>query len=298
MSEFRLKVFISVARNLSFTQASRELHITQPAISKHVRELELQYGTRLFERRNSQIRLTKAGALLLMHAERLIEGYNLLEFEMNQLNSTFSGELRVGASTTISQYLAPSLLSLFIKRYPHIKLTLISGNTREIEKALEEGRIDLGIVEGNHRQQGFRYLPFMEDEIVLVSRQDSVHGETECITLEQLSTMPLVLREYGSGTLEVIEEKLIDYHYKLASFNIILQMGNTESIKRFLMQTDCVAFVSIRSILEELRFKTLRIIDIENFEITRSFQFITPHGALHPLAECFIGFAQANNKKL
>lgn len=107
MSDFRLRVFSSVAKNLSFTKASQELFISQPAITKHIQELETMYQTRLFERMGNKILLTDAGRLLLEHCEKILEDYGRLEYEMNLLRNEHTGELRLGASTTIAQYVLP-----------------------------------------------------------------------------------------------------------------------------------------------------------------------------------------------
>lgn len=109
MSDFRLRVFSSVAKNLSFTKASQELFISQPAITKHIQELETMYQTRLFERMGNKILLTDAGRLLLEHCEKILEDYGRLEYEMNLLRNEHTGELRLGASTTIAQYVLPPL---------------------------------------------------------------------------------------------------------------------------------------------------------------------------------------------
>lgn len=151
MSDFRLKVFQSVAKNLSFTKASQDLFISQPAITKHIQELESTYQTRLFDRQGSKICLTESGKLLLEHCERILEDYKRLEYEMHLLHNEYKGGLKLGASSTISQYVLPPLLASFIKKFPHISLSLTNGNTREIETALQEHNIDLGLVEGVFR---------------------------------------------------------------------------------------------------------------------------------------------------
>lgn len=143
MSDFRLRVFSSVAKNLSFTKASQELFISQPAITKHIQELETMYQTRLFERMGNKILLTDAGRLLLEHCEKILEDYGRLEYEMNLLRNEHTGELRLGASTTIAQYVLPPLLARFIEKFPQVSLSLFSGNSSEVEKALQEHRIDL-----------------------------------------------------------------------------------------------------------------------------------------------------------
>ena len=120
MIDTRLKVFCSVARNLSFTKASRELHISQPAISKHIHELENEYNIALFERLGTRIELTHAGELLLSHAEKIIDNYRSLNFEMNLLSEQHVGELRLGASTTIAQYVLPPFLASFAQKFRQI----------------------------------------------------------------------------------------------------------------------------------------------------------------------------------
>ena len=160
--DFRLKVFHSVATNLSFTKASKELFISQPAISKHIHELEVQYKTPLFDRVGSRIGLTHAGELLLSHTKQLLAAYRQMDFETNLLTDNFAGELRLGASTTISQYVLPPVLASFIKKFPEIKVSLLNGNSRDIEQALREGKITLGLVEGTAHQSTLHYTPFMK----------------------------------------------------------------------------------------------------------------------------------------
>lgn len=114
MSDFRLKVFLSVAKNLSFTKASQELFVSQPAITKHIQELETCYQARLFDRQGNKISLTEAGKLLQEHSEKILEDYKRLEYEMHLLHNEYIGDLKLGASTTIAQYVLPPLLANFI----------------------------------------------------------------------------------------------------------------------------------------------------------------------------------------
>ena len=195
MSDFRLKVFRSVAKNLSFTKASQELFVSQSAITKHIQELEAAYQTRLFDRQGSRISLTESGNLLLEHCERILEDYKRLEYEMHLLHNEYTGGLKLGASTTIAQYVLPPLLASFIGKFPQVSLSLLNGNSREIEAALQEHRIDLGFVEGVFRLPNIRYTTFLEDELVAVVRTGSKLAVGEEITPDELFHLPLVLRE-------------------------------------------------------------------------------------------------------
>lgn len=288
--DFRLKVFYSVATNLSFTKASQELFISQPAISKHIRELEQQYKTPLFERKSNKIRLTRAGELLFSHTQSLLAAYRQLEFEMNLLTGHFTCELRLGASTTIAQYVLPPLLAQFIRTFPDIHLTLISGNSNEIEKMLTEGKIDLGLVEGCTYLNTLHYENFIRDELVVVTHAKSTLATQDELTLEQFCTLPLVLRENGSGTLQVLETALAEHKIKLSNLNILIQLGSTESIKLFLENSDTLSAISIRSVAKDIVNGTFKIIEVKDLKMERLFRFVRPLGRSSGLDENFIQF--------
>lgn len=298
MSDFRLKVFQSVAKNLSFTKASQELFVSQPAITKHVQELETTYQTRLFDRQGSRICLTESGKLLLEHCERILEDYKRLEYEMHLLHNEYTGELKLGASTTIAQYVLPPLLGNFISKFPQVSLSLMNGNTRDIEIALQEHRIDLGLVEGVFRLPNLKYTNFLEDELVAVIRTGSNLSVEEEITPEELVKMPLVLRERGSGTLDVFERALQQHNIKLSSLKVLMYLGSTESIKLFLEHTDCLGIVSVRSITRELYSGKLRVVEIKGMPMNRDFSFAQPQGQESGLAQIFMQFAMHHNSQL
>lgn len=298
MSDFRLKVFQSVAKNLSFTKASQELFVSQPAITKHVQELETTYQTRLFDRQGSRICLTESGKLLLEHCERILEDYKRLEYEMHLLHNEYTGELKLGASTTIAQYVLPPLLGNFISKFPQVSLSLMNGNTRDIEIALQEHHIDLGLVEGVFRLPNLKYTNFLEDELVAVIRTGSSLSVEEEITPEELMKMPLVLRERGSGTLDVFERALQQHNIKLSSLQVLMYLGSTESIKLFLEHTDCLGIVSVRSITRELYSGKLRVVEIKGMPMNRDFSFAQPQGQESGLAQIFMQFAMHHNSQL
>lgn len=298
MGDFRLKVFQSVAKNLSFTKASQELFISQPAITKHVQELETAYQTRLFDRQGSKISLTESGKLLLEHCERILEDYKRLEYEMHLLHNEYTGELKLGASTTIAQYVLPAMLGGFIGKFPEVSLSLMNGNSREIEVALQEHRIDLGLVEGVFRLPNLKYTTFLEDELVAVIRTNSKLPVGEEITPEELLDLPLVLRERGSGTLDVFERALQQHNIKLSSLKVLMYLGSTESIKLFLEHTDCLGIVSMRSIGRELYSGQLRVVEIKSMPMQREFSFAQPQGQESGLAQVFMQFAIHHNHKL
>lgn len=288
MDDFRLRVFISAARNLSFTRCAQEMYITQPAVSKHIFELEREFELPLFERNGSKLKLTQAGEVLLKNAEQVIERYNDLRADMGRLIDMVNGDLRIGASTTIAQYLLPSLMATFIKRFPDVKLSMISGNSVQIETALFEHRIDVGLVENSTRSQGLHYENFMKDELVLVADVNHKFGRFDEILPSDLHKFPLVLRENGSGTLEVVEKYLAKYNVHLPDLNIVMQLGSTEAIKSFIHNADAVAIVSIIALLKELKEGILKVIEIKDVNMDRQFAFVQRQGEQNRISEVFI----------
>lgn len=279
MDDFRLRVFITAAKTLNFTKCAEQLFISQPAVSKHIGELESRYKVQLFERSGSRLALTEAGRVMLEHAERIADGYRRLQYEMDLFTDRLGGELKVGASTTIAQYVLPQVLARFTARFPEVKVSLASGNSEQVEAALARHDTDLGLVESSARHPGFHYEPFIPDELVLIASTKGRYGRCDQVTLAELQTVPLVLRESGSGTLEVISKYLAAADVRLASLRVVMQLGSTESIKSFVRNSDAMAIVSVASIVDELRSGELRIIDIEGCTIRRDFRSAGPKDA-------------------
>lgn len=287
--DFRLKVFYTVALKLSYTKAANELFITQPAVTKHINELEQQLHVRLFNRNGNSISLTPSGEILKRYAEQIFKVYVQLENELNETSDISSGNLHVGASTTLAQYVLPRILALFKKTYPSIEIKLITGNSEFIEQQIIAEKIDIALVEGISHYPQITYESFVKDEIVLVARTNNKFIKNE-IKAEQLLKTPLVLREQGSGTLDVINKTLSKNGISPKELNVEIRLDSTESIKEYLLYSDCAAFLSIHSITKELQQNQLSIIEVKGIEIYREFQFIQLHGQNQKLPELFKRF--------
>ena len=278
MKNFRLKVFQSVAKNLSFTKAANELFITQPAVSKHIQEIEKIYEIRVFNRKGGKINLTAEGEILYNYSNKILKLEQNLEEELGRFKKNENGILRLGASTTIAQYVAPIILAEFHKKFPSVEISMFNGNSEQIAQALLNDKIDIGIVEGKVKDKDIRYELFMSDELVVASSFQNDFVKKDEITLKELVSFPFVMRERGSGTLEVLEYAFKEKKIKLSEINILMYLGSTEAIKRFVESGNSLGFLSIKSIERELHSKTLKIIKIKNFQIKRSFNFISLHG--------------------
>lgn len=289
MFDYRLKVFHTVASRSSFTKASEELNISQPAVTKHIKEIENQLNTKLFDRKGTSIQLTQSGKILFEYAEKIRTIYRDLEFEIHQINQKHQGKLIIGASTTVAHYILPEILAKFKSYYKDIKIELITHNTEMVSELLEDGKIDLGIIEGESQSAYFDYQKFKADEIVLVAKANHFLAN-KTIHLKNLYDVELILREKGSGSLEFIQNRLKEKGIVIENLNVVMQLGSSESIKQYLLHSDALAFLSISTILNELKNNQLTIIDVKNFSIERNFHFILPKGEQSELIRLFLKF--------
>ncbi len=299
LTDFRLKVFKTVADRLSFTKAAAELLISQPAVTKQINGLERLLGKPLFLRHGNRISLTDDGVRLLEYANRILALYGELRDAFVEEQGAFSGEIRLGASTTLSQYVLPGLLAKFRKLYPDVRVTLFNGNTEQIERQIADGKLDFGMIEGTASNPALHYELFMDDELVLVTSASNTSFTREEITAADLPALPLVIRENGSGTLDVLSRELSRHGLSLRQLHIEMQLGSTESIKHYLFYSDTFAFVSVQAVLDELAANRLRVVEVGDMELVRRFSFVTAHGQRSRLTDLFKQFCLNHyNRKL
>lgn len=299
LTDFRLKVFKTVADRLSFTKAAAELLISQPAVTKQINELERLLGKPLFLRHGNRISLTDDGVRLLEYANRILALYGELRDAFVEEQGAFSSEIRLGASTTLSQYVLPGLLAKFRKLYPDVRVTLFNGNTEQIERQIADGKLDFGMIEGTASNPALHYELFMDDELVLVTSASNTSFTREEITAADLPALPLVIRENGSGTLDVLSRELSRHGLSLRQLHIEMQLGSTESIKHYLFYSDTFAFVSVQAVLDELAANRLRVVEVGDMELVRRFSFVTAHGQRSRLTDLFKQFCLNHyNRKL
>lgn len=275
---------------MSFSKAAEELHITQPAVTRHIKQLEDHFKQKLFERKGNSISLTHAGTVLLEHTKNILEQHKTLEFDMNALIDRTQGVLSIAASTTMAQYILPEALSKFHQKFPKVQLTLISANTQDVEKKVLDSAVELGFIEGNSKNREISYHPFMKDEIVLVAAKGHALFNKGAIAIKDLHNLSLVLREEGSGSLDIIKQALKEAQVPVEKLNVVIRLGSSESMKTYIQDKRSVAFLSINTILKELKTTELGIIDVEGLSINRNFSYIFKQGHQSPLASLFLNF--------
>jgi DNA-binding transcriptional LysR family regulator len=296
--DFRYKVFLSVANKLSFSKAAEELYISQPAVSKQIKELEKTHDIALFLRKGNRISLTSAGEMVYQYAQKAYTQLCDLEYNLGCLKNLHKGVLRIGASSSITQYVLPNILANFHTRYPNIELQIFNGNSLAMEQMLYDAKIDIALVENQSSKSDFNYQKFVQDEILAIVGTQSSLAKTKYLNISDLKTIPIVLREVGSGTLQVIEQHLNKLDISIEKLNVVIHLGSTEAIKNFLCQYDAIGLVSIRSIEKELQLNTIKILPIKGLEINRDFRIAVAKGAQFGLTDMFIQYLDSHNHRL
>jgi DNA-binding transcriptional LysR family regulator len=257
MADRRLQVFHTVARLLSFTKAAETLHMTQPAVTFQIRQLEEHFNTRLFDRTHNRISLTLAGERVFEYAERIIALYGEMDSRVRELTGDVSGILIIGASTTIAEYVLPGLLGEFQLRYPHVNVRLSVSNSLGIVHLVENNSVDVGIVESPVSNKNLAVEVCWHDELVFICPPHHPMAKKKTVAVQELVGLPYLCREEGSGTRDVISEYLGRNNINLNELNLCMEFGSPESIKSAVEAGLGVSIVSRATVAKELKLKTL-----------------------------------------
>ena len=273
MADRRLQVFHTVARLLSFTKAAESLHMTQPAVTFQVRQLEEYFKTRLFDRTHNRISLTDAGKRVYEYADQIFELYAKMDNAVRDMTGEISGVLIIGASTTIAEYMLPALLGNFKKKYPDVNVHLKVSNSDGIVSMVENNDIDLGVVESPVLNKNLVVENCRNDRLVAIVPPQHELSNQQQVKLKDLLKFAYIAREEGSGTREVIEEYLSSTGLKPSDVHVAMELGSPEAIKGAVEAGMGVSIVSEVTIHKELELGTLVALDLE-LPLERPFSFV------------------------
>jgi DNA-binding transcriptional LysR family regulator len=246
-----------VARLLSFTKAAETLHMTQPAVTFQIRQLEEYFNTRLFDRTHNRISLTDAGQRVFEYTDKIIALYSEMENRVRELTGDVSGIVIIGASTTIAEYVLPSLLGEFKDKHPNINLRLKVSNSEGIVHMVEDNSVDVGIVESPISNKNLAVEVCWHDKLVFICLPNHPFAKRTSIKAEDLADQPFVCREEGSGTREYITEYLSKHNMPPQDLHFSLEVGNPEAVKSAVEAGFGVSIVSQATLIKELKLGTL-----------------------------------------
>lgn len=273
MIDTRLNTFITLAKIKNYTKAAEILNITQPAVSQHVKFLEEYYGVQFFKKEGRGVELTDEGKILLKYVEEIEALYRLAETEIKNKSGIIK-TYNVGASMTIGGYVFPVILAKYKKIYKNITLSLKVHNTEEIIKKLLTRELDFALVEGSFDKSKFKYKKFKNDELVLTVSPAHDFAKHKQVDIRDIMKGSLILREKGSGTRKIFEDKVVEKGYELKNMENYMEIGSISAIKSLVETNQGYTVISKETIKKELEIGTIKVVPIKNTYIFREFNFI------------------------
>ncbi|MFD1178314.1 LysR family transcriptional regulator [Paenibacillus puldeungensis] len=267
-----MRVFVAVAEKENFTRAAEFLHMTQPAVSQYIQSLERAVGTKLLERSNKYVRLNKAGEIVYHHAKEILGLYDRMQYLVDDLRHSASGDISIGASYTYGEYVLPHIISEVMKQYPGVKPTITIGNTQEIEERVAGKQLDIGVVEGGMKHDKLRMEPIASDRMSIIVGVGHRLAKDEKTNLADLHGETWIVREPGSGTREATD-KMFAIHG--ITPDKTMEFGSTQIIKESVEAGLGISLLSHWAIRKELSLGTLKVLSIDGFPFTRTFSLIT-----------------------
>jgi DNA-binding transcriptional LysR family regulator len=272
MDIHHLKIFASVYKNKSFTRASEELHISQPTISEHIKNLEGSLECKLFDRLGRSIMPTTEADILYPKALQLLDDVGKIQEEISAAGTGIKGKLFIGASTIPGAYILPRAAFSFKKLYPDVAFEIIMEDSARINSMIQKHELLCGIVGARINSAKLEYLPLIEDELVLVAAPQVTNAKS--IALNKLSTLPFLQREEGSGTRQTFERFLEQKNISTADFDIVATLGSTSSVKQAVKEGLGASVISRIAVQEELDNGQLQEIKIRSLRMKRNFYLV------------------------
>lgn len=291
MDLWRLQIYCKVIELKSFSKAGEAIHLSQPTISSHIKDLENHFGCCLIDRLGKEVLPTKAGKLLYQYACRLLTLRDETESAMAEFQGAVKGKLIVGGSTIPGNYILPSIIGRFSKNHPGISLSLTIGDTKKIIDDCLSGEIEIGVVGAKINDKRILLKKLLEDEMCIIIPDNHKWHKKKAISLDALLTEPFIIREKGSGTLKSIQFNLSQKGVSIENLNIVAEMGSTTSVIQGIKNNIGISILSTIAVEEELRAGTLKALKLKGLDLKRNFYLILNNQrSASPICELFMNF--------
>ncbi|MFE4706414.1 LysR family transcriptional regulator [Peribacillus simplex] len=267
-----LKTFVTLVEVKNFTKTAEMLLMSQPSVSLHIKKLEEEFQTKLFLRSPKFLKVTLTGEILYDRAKQMITIYEQTRQDIQEHDRSIKGELKIGASFTIGEYILPSLLIDLQEDYPELELQVVIGNTEEIVQAVRLYKVDIGLIEGQTNEKELSVHPFMQDELFIVSSNNHELANKDEVEITDLHDQAWVTREVGSGTREYLNHVIRSNGLKIKS---ILTISSNQGIKETLIKNGVGLALLSRSVIErDVQNKILSIIQVKNESFNRTLSYV------------------------
>ncbi len=276
MDLWQLSIFCKVVELKSFSRAGDKVHLSQPTVSSHIKDLEDHFGCRLVDRMARGVAPTKAGELLYDYARDLLRIRDEAEIAMAEFQGKMKGRLTLGGSTIPGGYILPKIIGRFVARFPGVRIALRIGDTAEIIRETLSGRVELGVVGSRTGERELVQEKLIEDQMRLIAPADHTWAGKMSVAPDALVKEPFIIREKGSGTLKSIQENLSRIGLSVGDLNVIAEMGSTGAVCQGIKNGLGVSILSAVAAAEDIASGALRAFDVEGLDLRRCF-YLTLH---------------------
>ncbi|MEZ4516144.1 MAG: LysR family transcriptional regulator [Chloroflexota bacterium] len=270
----RLKTFLVAAELLSFTEAAKQLHVSQPTISHHIRLLEKDFGVQLFDREGNSLQLTDAGRMLLPMARQMLHQAMDIRDMMLSLDNEVAGQLYIACSTTAGKYILPLLAARFRQRHADIQVTILACRYEQLIERLTNGEAHISVTSSELTESGVQSQPFFEDSITLIVPSSHPWATRTSIEPDELPEEPMLIMEPMSGTRRVLLTELAKHDIAYDDLNILMEIGNAEAIVNTVRQGYGIAFVSNLAAAAQVELGHVVMVPVVNMEMNRTIYMV------------------------
>lgn len=291
MDLHQIEIFCTLIKLRSFSKAAEALYLTQPTVSGHIKNLETELGVRLLDRLGKRVIPTEEGEVLYRHGLKLLDLRDQAKQEIEGLSGTVSGALKIGGSTIPGAYVLPSFIRTFRKRYPAVSIQLIIEDTAKIAELVVNGELCMGVVGARITNPSLEMHPFQKDELVLAAPPDHPWARRGSIPVEALTKEPFILREEGSGTRRIMEDRLAKAGLSVGELNVVAVMGSSDAVRQAVKAGLGVSILSVRALQDDREAGRLATLRLKGVKLERSFFVILLKGRSRtPVCKAFVDF--------
>ena len=279
MLDFRFNTFLTLCKIKNYTKTAEILHITQPAVSQHIKYLEESYGVKLFNFSGKVLSLTEAGKILYDFTLAIQSSSDRLKLMISRPED-INHPITFGTTLTIGEYVMPNLLINLVSDFPRINITMNVGNTKSLLEKLRDGEIDFAILEGHFDKSDYNSLLFSLENFIGVCSISHPFSDSK-VSFKDIFNERLILREEGSGTREIFEQILYEHNTSMKNFKQTMEIGNISLIKEIVSKNQGITFLYEEAVKDELASGILKKINIKDLDVEREFNFVFLKDSLH-----------------